>query len=266
MGRCRPRTYAVGYFVAIAVFALLYWTIAGDFYHPTSRYEPALRRDREAIRRGLETAFNEMSEKQYDGLGLADHGWTLAGRPIRFDSINYADGTFTCSLVFGLESTEGRGRFSESRTFMAIKARGHTPMPEGRKGRFVLCHVDLRGGLDIGFDPRVLILRVPPGFDINKFKAGPLLAIPDTLAEAMESYADAFDGFPARSSGGEARMLYLSIVTITTLGFGDIQPVTERARLLVGAEAIAGVVLIGLFLTSLSTGQTSKPREDAAPG
>jgi voltage-gated potassium channel Kch len=47
-------------------------------------------------------------------------------------------------------------------------------------------------------------------------------------------------------------MLYFSAVTATTLGFGDIVPVTTYARILVTIEAVAEVSLIGLFLNSIA--------------
>ena len=46
--------------------------------------------------------------------------------------------------------------------------------------------------------------------------------------------------------------LYYSAVTVTTLGYGDITPVNEIAALLVGAESVLGVVIIGLFLNQIS--------------
>lgn len=48
---------------------------------------------------------------------------------------------------------------------------------------------------------------------------------------------------------------YFSIVTITTLGFGDICPKDVYGRLLVCAEALFGVVFIGLFLNAISEAQ-----------
>jgi hypothetical protein len=47
-------------------------------------------------------------------------------------------------------------------------------------------------------------------------------------------------------------MFYLSTVTITTLGFGDIVPITKTSRLLVSSESILGIIIIGLFLNALS--------------
>ncbi len=48
------------------------------------------------------------------------------------------------------------------------------------------------------------------------------------------------------------RMFYFSAVTITTLGYGDIVPISDLARLLVAAESILGIILIGLFFNALT--------------
>jgi len=48
-------------------------------------------------------------------------------------------------------------------------------------------------------------------------------------------------------------MFYLSAMTATTVGYGDIVPVTRQARLLVAFEAILEIVIVGLFLNSLAT-------------
>jgi hypothetical protein len=46
--------------------------------------------------------------------------------------------------------------------------------------------------------------------------------------------------------------LYFSVVTITTLGYGDITPQTESARILTALEACLGIVTIGLFLNAVA--------------
>ncbi|WP_420589324.1 potassium channel family protein [Bacterioplanoides sp.] len=45
---------------------------------------------------------------------------------------------------------------------------------------------------------------------------------------------------------------YLSLVTITTLGFGDITPNTDVGKIIVSSQAFFGVMILGLFLNSLS--------------
>lgn len=48
--------------------------------------------------------------------------------------------------------------------------------------------------------------------------------------------------------------IYFTITTLSTVGFGDIRPVTEQARLWVSIQIIAGLVItiyvIGKILTS----------------
>lgn len=51
---------------------------------------------------------------------------------------------------------------------------------------------------------------------------------------------------------GFIESIYFSVVTITTLGYGDISPTTDAGRILTGIEALLGIVLIGLFLNSIS--------------
>jgi len=46
--------------------------------------------------------------------------------------------------------------------------------------------------------------------------------------------------------------IYFSVVTITTLGYGDITPQTEMARVLTAIESIVGIILIGLFLNAVA--------------
>ena len=46
-------------------------------------------------------------------------------------------------------------------------------------------------------------------------------------------------------------MLYLSFVTLTTLGYGDITPVSQTARMLTTLEAIVGQLFIAIFIARL---------------
>ncbi|WP_440009357.1 potassium channel family protein [Halomicrococcus sp. SG-WS-1] len=53
-------------------------------------------------------------------------------------------------------------------------------------------------------------------------------------------------------TGPFLRGLYFSVVTFTTLGFGDMQPLGGWARLLATTETILGSVLIALLVFVLS--------------
>ena len=57
------------------------------------------------------------------------------------------------------------------------------------------------------------------------------------------------NGLAAESVMADA--LYYSLVTITTLGYGDILPVSDNARMLAAAEAVFGQLFIAVLLAKL---------------
>ena len=73
----------------------------------------------------------------------------------------------------------------------------------------------------------------------------------DSRAELL-SYVRLMLGFPANYQDNLGRMMYVSAVTITTLGYGDIVPLSGRARAGTACEAVVGVLLAGLFFNSLA--------------
>lgn len=46
--------------------------------------------------------------------------------------------------------------------------------------------------------------------------------------------------------------IYFSVITLTTLGYGDYVPVNTYCRLAASAEALWGYVLLGLFVATLT--------------
>jgi hypothetical protein len=46
-------------------------------------------------------------------------------------------------------------------------------------------------------------------------------------------------------------VVYYSIVTITSLGYGDILPISPLARMVAGFEAIVGVLYIAIMIGSI---------------
>ena len=56
------------------------------------------------------------------------------------------------------------------------------------------------------------------------------------------------------------RLLYLSFVTITTLGYGDVLPLSDGARTLCAAEAVVGQLYVAIFVARLVGLQLSRDR------
>jgi hypothetical protein len=76
--------------------------------------------------------------------------------------------------------------------------------------------------------------------------------VPLSTAAVVERLSTAGQGDPKEASGLFVRMCYFSAISVTTLGFGDITPVSSTARLLVAIEAVFGVVFVGLFLNAVA--------------
>ena len=60
------------------------------------------------------------------------------------------------------------------------------------------------------------------------------------------SFVDARDEVISRFD-----LIYLSLVTISTLGYGDILPQTAGARMLCGMEAVFGTLYLAVFISAL---------------
>jgi len=88
---------------------------------------------------------------------------------------------------------------------------------------------------------------------INAYTLVEMLKTKYELASIIKEYFDIKRGVQTRLTWGAfGRMLYLSAVTITTLGYGDIVPNSGITRLLVGFQSVLGIVLIGLFINSIA--------------
>ena len=67
---------------------------------------------------------------------------------------------------------------------------------------------------------------------------------------------DAFAGHPG-ADGALADWVYFSFVTLTTVGYGDITPVSTSARSLAMLEALTGQLYPAIIIARLVSLQTS---------
>jgi hypothetical protein len=99
--------------------------------------------------------------------------------------------------------------------------------------------------------------------DLVGVRDTPVVGCPMSAAiyDELRHLAAALRGDPTAAPRAWLRMLYFSASTQTTLGYGDIVPLTDMARAAVMAQAVLGGVFVpGMFLWALTRRLT--PSED----
>jgi hypothetical protein len=95
---------------------------------------------------------------------------------------------------------------------------------------------------------------------------GVIWAVAYTMLEMISP--GSFGGFtPLRGRGWDSEWLYFSFVTMTTLGYGDILPVSATARALAYMQAVFGqlyvaILVAGLVSALISSRQSNKQNDD----
>jgi Ion channel len=73
-------------------------------------------------------------------------------------------------------------------------------------------------------------------------------------------FPDAFEKTSGGNSGPAVDLLYFSMVTLTTVGYGDIVPVRGIVRMLAGLEATTGVLYVAITVSILVSGYKGRTR------
>ena len=116
---------------------------------------------------------------------------------------------------------------------------------------------------EVSFEPRTVIFVDEYEMAVEKLfphKICPqgMLTFSDSLNADIKGFWRATRGFPTYNiSGRFLRMLYFSAITITTIGYGDIYPISNIARIIVTTETVLGLVFAGLFLNAIVQGKST---------
>lgn len=257
LSRVHPLVYLLTYLTAIPSFGILYVAIAPQgFYAPYTRYEPNAVSDRAQLASSLELALRRSFDTR-PGLSFNVGNWQLEPSTLRVGALSSTDGThlsFTVSI-----SATGIGDNTGARTL----------------GWSLFATVSETPTMTVFLGPKQVISYHLPDVDFSKFAPSlrqdyedlfttvfgqprqvgvlaPALALNSQEELQFRRFLRGIKGDPSSISGQVPRMIYLSAVVITTLGLGDIIPITPRARLLVATEAVIGIVFAGLFLNALA--------------
>jgi hypothetical protein len=258
LSRIHPLVYLILYLTAMPVFALLYAFMAPHgFYAPYARYEPSAQEDRAQLASSLEAALQH-SFSARSGQDFVIGNWKLDTSSLRVDDIKSSDGT---QLSFRVRmSAVGIGEWEGARQF----------------GWGIVVTVQERPTSAVFHGPNAIITYRFPDVDVSRYSGpfkedstrlfevvfgqgekeigilAPALALNWQEESHLQRYLRGIKGDASSVSGHFSRMIYLSAVVITTLGLGDIIPITGRARVLVAAEAVTGIAFAGLFLNALA--------------
>lgn len=247
----RPLYYLVAYLLCVPLFALVYWNLPGGFYAPYVKMEKSARNDIKVVAKVVEGAFQqhlttlEMRRETFHN---------QISNPIDDWKID-AGGVYALSGV--VEGNEIKMRFGGRLTNRAgdvvfaeipIIVERYNIIYENRDDVYVRMDYDYKlldekRGQFRDYMQRYHVFR---GMPIAQFSTNDRLMI--------ARYIEGYGGDPNSISDSYLRMLYFSVVVITTVGFGDIVPMTTAARTWVAAEAIIGIILAGLFINAAASG------------
>jgi len=249
--------YMLIYLVIILVFAVLYTSMSDQFYHSTILHESVFDKDTNLLKKDLELAISK-NFKQYhkqDMIYLDENKrWLFNINDLKINGVTYNEMLF---IDFSFKITNMANRLSnklkssDAQYFSSFRIELHNDFLSAnnvvyRFGEVEKKEKDFTGaGLNS--------IRYSPIFFLAGLDEKGIVGI-NTTAEVNQQlikFVDEVKGEPNGVEHNFLRMLYLSMVTITTLGYGDIVPLTNGARVLIGIEATIGIVIMGLFVNSL---------------
>ena len=235
LSRVHPLIYLLNFLTAIPAFAFLYIFVAPQgFYVPYARYEPSAVSDTLQLASILEGALHRSFDAR-TGQEFVVGNWKLSFSADGIGKLSGAKQVGWSTIV----------TVSEHPTYAII------PDPNSIT-TYRIPDVDFSKYASPFKEEYEELFKLV--FGQNEFFVAltPALALSGPEELRFRRYLLGVKGDPSSISGDLPRMIYLSAVVITTLGFGDIIPITPEARILVAMEAITGIVFAGLFLNALA--------------
>jgi len=247
-----PLTYVVVYILAIPVFAEGYCLIPSGFYAPYAHLEYSGKSDEYRAGVMIQTAISRRLHTHQ-----ATNEASLPVRDFYVQRLRSVDNTaieFDLLTMLWNEQKKGLVQISipivvRSQSRIVIDASS----PGERPKNFVLV-MPRYNEIPASLLPLVKAATTQlfaPGYDF----LGKGMILLELTNEEDEQLARLFDGLGGDAlaiSGTYGRMLYFSVTVITTVGFGDVVPMSPLARSVVGIEAVLGIVIAGLFLNAVA--------------
>lgn len=244
--------------VSIFLFACAYCLIPGDFYQSTTTKVPGYRHDKQVLETHLREDFNAWIGKLMPGQGLADIPLLL---------LDVQPNQSVEGLILNLAIELPDETAAEQLSWLGSAHLTAIPLvaakqPTDGDGEVLYASLLLesRGSAATGGD------QGADGATTARTLHRPLrMPLSVASSHVLNDLLLAQQGIPKYLSDSFARMYYFSAVTSSTIGYGDIVPLTTRARLLVALEGTLSMITGGLFLAFLAKAlfdlaETRKPK------
>jgi hypothetical protein len=257
--------YAAIYALIVVLFAAAFTPMSAQFYHSTVAFEPTTRAFKKRVQEKLERDIKRNISP--DSQQVAVGQWKIV--TVWVSDIELRDEWLVArTYVYGMSLSPSPGRFEASFN-LRISTLGSINTPIYKPGRDEEGHIIVTTGHPIYYVRKADLTNLEVHTDIIRelpievsqilpCRSYPVGVSPLCIEAAQDLDKDIEDlihllrGQPEPGEGAFWRMLYFSVCTITTLGFGDIVPVTPLARGLVTFEAFLGPLLLGVFLAAVA--------------
>lgn len=255
-----PKIIALMYLSLIPLFAIVYTFFAEDFYHATAPYEESVVSAHETLADALLSEVQTAATASYGREHAVDSSLEIDTESIRFPRLDYEDDSFTLGFKLNahLEGNSLSTEFYARVEFSVAPNIAERVFPtDPAKDRYIW------QPLLVEFRPigrYVARQSVLGDLDATILFPGNRLVLGTAIYQRLRAQQRAELGFPIDVNGSLPRMLYLSGVTITTVGYGDVLPTSDITRVLVMTEAVSGVLLAGLFLNAVARPRTRVSR------
>jgi hypothetical protein len=273
-----PRVWGAFYILLIPLGGLIFWTLpAGSFYDSNLTREAGYKQDLVTAASLLVSAIQNQEYGEGTGHPLANPTWDLAGIRMTLDPVSVTvpaasvsvdtAGNMALTIQGWAQSPPGASAYATGNVGdPVVLSAGSPTITSSRPGSSPLVGYTVTFATSTIANPfgppsgasdgngQIPLNILLPGADgetaINPDAS--VLWMPPSTAAVIQRLSAAGSGDPKEASGLFIRMCYFSATTVTTLGFGDITPVSTWARVLSAAEAVLGVVIIGLFLNAVA--------------
>ena len=244
-----PFWLLVIYIIIILGFAFIYNNLYSDqFYHSTLKYEKDYQILKETVLENLRTSLiNNFKRNHNDSTMITVEQQNIPAF-LHIDRIHlenlevkeseiFFTGYFNFSDLWHMPP--GKGRPNNYKYIFILQTNSKTIMKPIFSGE--TRELWVYSNPDNPIDAKYVI---PKKDSLNP----PSIILTDEKIKHINSLLDYNKGVIEYNSF--KRMFYFSAITIATVGYGDIVPVDDNLRILVGLEAILGIIFIGLFINS----------------